>query len=79
MAERYEALLTRSCGIRLVDLTQAHMRLAAQLRAATGAATPDALQVAAALGTGCSVFVTNDRRLPAVRGLTIIQLGSYIA
>ncbi len=78
LAERYEALLTRSRGIRMVELTRDLLRLAAQLRAATGAATPDALQLAAALGAGCSAFVTNDRRLPAVPGLRIAQLGSYL-
>ena len=79
LAERYEALLTHSRGVRVVELTRDHLRLAAQVRAATGAATPDALQLAAALGTGCSAFVTNDRRLPAVPGLRIIQLGAYFA
>jgi predicted nucleic acid-binding protein len=79
LAERYEALLTRSRGIRVVDLTRDHLRLAAQVRAATGATPPDALQLAGALGTGCSVFITNDRRLPAVPGLRIIQLGAYVA
>jgi predicted nucleic acid-binding protein len=56
-----------------------HLRLAAQLRAATGVATPDALQLAASLATRCSAFVTNDRRLRAVPGLKIIQLGAYSA
>jgi predicted nucleic acid-binding protein len=77
LAERYEALLTRSRGIRLVELTREQLRAAAQLRAATGVKTPDALQLVAALGTGCTAFVTNDRRLPPVRGLRVIQLSSY--
>ena len=78
LAERYEALLTQSRGVRLVDFTRDHLRMAVQLRATTGIRTPDALQLAAALGTGCTSFVTNDRRLPAVPGLRIIQLGSYV-
>ena len=77
LAQRYEAVLTRSRGVRMVDLTRDHLRLAAQLRAATGVATPDALQLAASLAAGCSVFLTNDRRLPAVPGLRIVQLGGY--
>ncbi|MCW5733099.1 MAG: PIN domain-containing protein [Enhydrobacter sp.] len=59
LAERYEALLTRGRGIRLVDPNRDHMRLAAQLRAATRAAAPDALQLATSLATGCSSFLTN--------------------
>lgn len=75
LAQRYEALLTRGRGVRMVDLTRTHMRLAAQLRAATGAATPDALQLATSLATGCSSFLTNDRRLPSIPGIKIVQLG----
>jgi predicted nucleic acid-binding protein len=75
LADRYEALLTRSRGIRLIDATLDQLRAAAQLRAATGVRTPDALQLVAALGSGCTAFVTNDRRLPAIPGLRIVQLG----
>jgi predicted nucleic acid-binding protein len=79
LADRYEELLTRGRGIRLVDLTRDQLRAAAQLRAATGAKTPDALQLAAALGAGCTAFLTSDRRLPSIPGLRIIQLQSYAA
>jgi predicted nucleic acid-binding protein len=78
LANRYEALLTRSRGIRVVDLGREQLRAAAQLRAATGIKTPDALQVVAALTAGCSTFLTNDRRLPKIPGLRILQLESYI-
>jgi predicted nucleic acid-binding protein len=77
LAERYEAVLTRSRGVRMIDLTRDHMRLAAQLRARTGIATPDALQLAACLATRCTAFVTNDRRLPTIPGLRVIQLREY--
>ncbi len=77
LADRYEALLTRSRGIRCVDLSRDQLRAAAQLRAATGARTPDALQLAAAIGAGCRTFVTNDRRLPPIPGLEIRQLADY--
>ena len=40
--------------------------------------TPDALQLAAALSAGCSTFVTNDRDLPAVTGLEVLKLRSYL-
>jgi len=77
LAERYETILAHSRGVRMVDLTRNHLRLAAQLRAATGVATPDALQIAVSLASGCSAFVTNDRRLPEVPGLRIVQLAAY--
>lgn len=77
LAQRYEAVLTRSRGVRMIDLMRDHLRLAARLRAATGVATPDALQLAASVAAGCSAFLTSDRRLPAVPGLRIVQLGTY--
>lgn len=79
LADRYEALLTRSRGIRLVDLTRDQLRAAAQLRATTGIKTPDALQLVAALGAGCRTFLTNDRRLPTIPGLQIRQVTSYLS
>jgi predicted nucleic acid-binding protein len=78
LAERYEALLARGRGIGLVDLSHDQLRAAAQLRAATGVKTPDALQLAASIGAGCQTFVTNDRRLPSIPGLRIVELSSYV-
>ena len=77
LAERYESLLTRGRGLRLVDITRAQLEAAASLRAVTGARTPDALQLAAAISAGCKTFVTSDRPLPAVPGLRVVQLSQY--
>ena len=78
LAERYEALLTRSRGIRIVELSHDQLRAAAQLRAATSVKTPDALQLVAAISGGCKTFLTNDRRLPPVPGLRILELASFV-
>jgi predicted nucleic acid-binding protein len=78
LAERYEACLSRSRGVRLVDVDRSQLRTAAQLRALRPSVrTPDALQLAAALSAGCSAFVTNDRDLPAVPGLKVLKLRDY--
>ncbi len=74
LAERYEALLTRSRGLRMIDIDRANLRLAAQLRGRLGVKTPDGLQLAAALARRCTAFVTGDRRLPAVPGLHVVEL-----
>ena len=80
LAERYEALLTGSRGIRFVELDRALLRGAALLRAAfTGLRTPDALQVAAALTARCTAYLTNDRDLPRIGGLKVLQLSDYAA
>jgi predicted nucleic acid-binding protein len=79
LAERYETHLSRSRGLRLVDIGRPELRMAAQLRALhPSVRTPDALQLAAGLSTGCHTLVTNDRDLPAVGGLRVVQLRSYL-
>jgi predicted nucleic acid-binding protein len=77
LAGRYEALLTQSRGIRVAEISRDHLRAAAQLRAATGVKTPDSLQLVAALTTGCTAFLTNNRDLPPIPGLRVLQLSSY--
>lgn len=74
LARRYEVLLTDSKGIHVVDIGRDVLRGAARLRALAGVKTPDALQLSTALVTRCSTFVTNDRRLPDIPGLRIVQL-----
>jgi predicted nucleic acid-binding protein len=79
LAGRYEDLLTNSRGIAVVDLSRDQLRTAAHLRAATGMKTPDALQLAAALSARCTAFLTNDRRIPALREMRVLQLSEYAA
>lgn len=78
LAERYEQVLTRSRGLRLVEIDRAQLRAAAQLRALhPNLRTPDAIQISAALSGGCSALLTNDRDLPTVPGLRILQLEGF--
>lgn len=78
LAERYESLLTRSRGLRFVDLTRPLLRAAARLRGAFNLKPPDALQIAAAMAAECRMFLTNDRRLPPISGLQVVQLNTYL-
>ena len=78
LAARYEALLTRSRGLTIVDLERPILRAAAQLRAVHGTPTPDALQLASGLARRCGAFVTNDRRLPSLPNLPVVQLREYL-
>ena len=77
LAGRYESILTRSRGVRIADISRDHLHAAAQLRAKTGVRTADSLQLVAALSAGCTAFLTNDRELPTVPGLRILQTASY--
>lgn len=79
LAARYEALLTRSRGLRFVDLDRRLLRSAAHLRALFSLKTPDALQMAAALGAGCTALLTSDRALPRVPGLPVLRVSDYAA
>jgi predicted nucleic acid-binding protein len=78
LIDRYETLLTKSQGLRLVDLDRDFLRSVAQVRAATRAKAPDAMQLAAAMAAGCPVFLTNDDRIPNVPGLQILRLEDYL-
>jgi predicted nucleic acid-binding protein len=78
LAERYETLLTESHGLAMVDVDLDLLRAAAYVRAATRAKTPDAIQAATALVGGCSVFLTNDNRFPALPGLRVLALDDYL-
>ena len=78
LVRRYETLLTRSRGIRLAEIDRGHLHGAALLRARHRIRAPDALQIAAALIAGCKTFVTNDRDLPEIPGLRILQLRDYL-
>ena len=78
LAERYEALLTRSRGLRLVELDRPVLKSAALLRARVRLKPPDAIQIAAALAARCTAFLTNDRKIPAMPGLRILQLRDYL-
>jgi predicted nucleic acid-binding protein len=78
LVERYETLLTKSQGLRLVDLDRDFLRAVAQVRASTRAKTPDAMQLAAAMAAGCPVFLTNDDRIPDLPGLRVLLLDAYL-
>jgi predicted nucleic acid-binding protein len=78
LARRYEVLLARGRGLTLAEVSRGVLRDAAALRAATGMRTPDAIQVATALQHSCTAFVTNDRTLPAVPGLRVLCISSFV-
>jgi len=78
LVDRYEAVLTNSRGVRLIDLDLDFLRAAAHVRAATRAKTPDAIQAAAALAGGCRVLLANDRRFPRIPGLQVLRLDDYL-
>ncbi len=60
--------------VQVVGLTRTVCDRAAAIRAAHGFRTPDALNLAAAMESGCGVFLTNDSRLARFTDLTVETL-----
>ena len=79
LASKYEATLTNGRGLTVVPIALSLVRLAAEIRATTSVRSADALQLATAVATSCSAFLTNDRRLPSVSGLKVLQLEEFVS
>jgi predicted nucleic acid-binding protein len=63
----------------VIELDHGQLRAAAQLRAVhLKLRTPDALQIAAALSSRCVALITNDRKLPDIPGLDVLQVGALV-
>lgn len=70
----YLALLSETEGITSLPVDSIIARRAAGLRARYALRTPDALQLATAIGAGCEAFLTNDRGLRRVMELRVLVL-----
>jgi len=73
------AATIRDLGFRIVALDAQVAEDAAWIRGRTGVAMPDAVHLACARHAGVTVFVTNDRRIPALPQLAIVVLEDLVA
>lgn len=73
----YEQILLHSPQITLLPITVTLSRQAIRLRARYNIQVPDALQIAAALEGGATLFVTNDRQLSKVQELEVLLMDDY--
>jgi predicted nucleic acid-binding protein len=64
--------------VRLLPITQAILREAAQLRATTKLKTPDALHAATAVWAGFALFVTNNPDFRGVPNLPLVILDDLL-
>jgi len=62
----------------MLPIDAALARRAIILRASYEIHVPDALQIAAAIEAGATLFVTNDRRLSKVEEIEILLLEDYL-
>jgi predicted nucleic acid-binding protein len=74
LQQEYRDILLYSPNFEVVPIDLDVAERAADLRARHGLRTPDALQIAAALSSGCEAFVTNDSKLQRVSELRILVL-----
>jgi len=73
------AATIRDLGFRIVALDASAAEDAAWIRGRTGATMPDSIHLACARRAGVTVFVTNDRRMPALSQLDIVVLDDLVA
>lgn len=74
LATRYRQALLTARGTTISVVSTAIAEEAARLRASYNLRTPDAIQLATALITGASAFLTNDVRLAVVPDIKVIVL-----
>lgn len=78
LESNFRTILQRSSDVQLIPVTTVILERAAQLRAANGLKTPDAIHAATALEHGCTLFVTNDATFRRVPGLPITILADLL-
>jgi predicted nucleic acid-binding protein len=74
LQREYRDLLLRSRNFSTLAISASIAELGAELRAQYRLRTPDALQIATALETGCEAFLSNDAGLRRVTELRVLIL-----
>jgi predicted nucleic acid-binding protein len=71
LAEEYRNILLQSAELTAIPLDEGIAEEAANLRARHNLRTPDAIQLATAIRSGASSFLTNDANSAAVPGIAV--------
>jgi predicted nucleic acid-binding protein len=74
LAQQYRDILLYAEHLTTIGLSQGIAEEAARPRATHNLRTPDAIQLATAIRTSASYFLTNDDRYPTVPGVRILVL-----
>ncbi len=78
LSAQYLVLFRNFPNLSIIPLTDDIAERAAFLRAQCKLRTPDAVQLATALVSGCHAFLTNDDRFLAAEGIRILVLDHFI-
>ena len=76
LANRYRDILLHTKGLATLPLSPDIAEEAAQLRALHNIRTPDAIQMATAIKSAASCFLTNDAHLPSSPRLRVLVLNN---
>jgi len=74
LENKYRNLLLHSRNYQITSIDSTVAELAASLRAEHNLRTPDALQVASAIQSGCQAFLTNDKSIKRLQDIQILIL-----
>lgn len=79
LIDLFRKVLLNSTGFKCLPISQGILESAAQLRAGHRLKTPDAIHAATALGSGCTLFVTNDQDFKRIPNLNVAVLSEVAA
>jgi predicted nucleic acid-binding protein len=74
LADEYRTILLHSPALTAIPLDEGIAEEAAALRAQHNLRTPDAIQLATAIRSGASSFLTNDAALASLSGISVLVL-----
>jgi len=78
-ATLFRTVLRHTPDVQMLPITQAILEEAANLRAALGLRTPDAIHIATALLSDCALIVTNDSAFRRVPDLAVTVLSELVS
>ena len=74
LAEKYRDILMNSENLLIVPLVNDIADSAANIRGKYGIRVPDSIQIATAVYSGATVFLTNDKNLKKIKEIEVIVL-----
>lgn len=74
IANKYKHMLTELLSEKLLVIDEQIADKASSLRVEYNLSTPDSIQLAAAINSGCDIFYTNDKKLSQIKDLDVLMV-----
>ncbi len=78
LIQRYEQLLAPGSGIAVAAIDFTTLRRSAEYRAANGGSLLDAIHVATAASSDCSIFLSEDARIKVIEPIKHFSLSDFV-